>query len=509
MMSEQLIFGPPGCGKTYTMMEIIRNEMESGTPPDRIGFVSFTRKAISEARDRAGSNFSLTASDTPFFRTLHSMGFYWLGMKTTDIINAYDLKQLGIELGVSFDSHNVYDDDGILIPSASEGNKYLTLIQRAAMRMIPLDKEFNDNGDYRLEYAVLEKIYRAYKAYKQEFGKFDFTDMIDLMVKQGNGPVLEALIVDEAQDLTPLQWEQVKVLRSNAKRVWYAGDDDQAIFKFTGVDVSKMLGVTDQVRTLEQSYRVPRLVHNLAAEIAGRISVRKEKKWSPTDREGAISYYRNVHDVNMDQGSWTVMSRTSKNLTALGTQLRDAGILYKKNGQVSFDPGKASAIQVWNRLQEGQFISVKDAQALYEHLPKRGDKARVKHGMAKTLIECDPTKPLTHSALTEDHGLISDINESAEDVINLSEDETQYLYAIERRGHSIFEEPLIKLSTIHRMKGGEDDNVVVLNDMGYLPWKNYTEGDSDDEHRVFYTAVTRTKEHLHIVENAEKFGYPL
>jgi len=46
-------------------MKLIEAELENGTPPDRIGFVSFTRKSIAEARDRAGKNFSLTEKDTP------------------------------------------------------------------------------------------------------------------------------------------------------------------------------------------------------------------------------------------------------------------------------------------------------------------------------------------------------------------------------------------------------------------------------------------------------------
>ena len=507
-MTEQLIFGPPGCGKTHTLMEIIRSELNSGTPPDRIGFVSFSRKAVNEARERAGAAFNLTEKDTPYFRTLHSLGFKWLGMKTVQMINAYDLAKIGTDMGLFFDNRDVFDEDGLMMQSAREGNKYMTIIHRAAMRRVSLDKEFNLTGDHRLHFPILVKLSKLYNSYKEETGKHDFTDMIKLMVEQGTAPVLDLLIVDEAQDLTPLQWEQVKLLRNNAKRVYYAGDDDQAIFKYTGVDIRCMLNVCDDLKILEQSYRVPRAVHHLANKISSMIGTRKIKNWEPTNHDGSIRHYISINQIDMDEGSWTVMARTTKNLRALGDNLKAMGILYKINDSLSFNEKLLRSINLWKELQAGEFISVEEAELLYSHLPKRGNDAMVKYGMAKTLKEVDSEKPLTYNALVEDHGLLASKELIAEKLLRISEEELRYLNAIRRRG-KISTDPSIKLSTIHRMKGGEDDNIVLLDDMGYLPYKNYVEGNPDDEHRVFYTAVTRTRQNLHIVQTGSKHRYPL
>ena len=506
-MSEQLIFGPPGCGKTYTLMQILKRELEGGTDPQKIGFVSFSRKAIAEAKERAASVLNLTDKDMPYFRTLHSMGFHWLGVKKEEVINAYDLKQLSVKMGMAFDTRELVSDDGVMQLSAKEGNKYLTMINRAAMRMVSLEQEYNDVGDHNIKWPLLKKLETVYTSYKEESGKIDFTDMIKRMVDQGQGPSLDVLIVDESQDLTPLQWEQVKILRNNAKRIWYAGDDDQAIFKYTGVDVGHMLGICNDVIVLDQSYRVPRAVHGLASKLAKRISVRQPKNWKPTGHEGSIHYHMSIDEIDMSIGSWTIMARTSTQLQKVAEDLRGQGTLYTLNGRLSFDEDALKAMNVWRDLQSGELINSEEAITLYKKLPKQGESAAVKRGMAKTLETVDPMKPLTYQELVDDHGLLADLSTPPEEVLKLSKEEQQYLRAIRRRG-KITTTPAVKLSTIHRMKGGEDENIVLFTDMGYLPFKTLQES-PDDEHRVFYTAVTRTKQNLHIIDTESRYRYPL
>ena len=73
-----------------------------------------------------------------------------------------------------------------------------------------------------------------------------------------------------------------------------------------------------------------------------------------------------------------------------------------------------------------------------------------------------------------------------------------YIRATRRRGENLLEKPRIRLSTIHGMKGGEAESVVILTDMAartHLEAQRFPE----DESRVWYVAATRAKEELHIV----------
>ena len=74
----QRIFGPPGTGKTTTLLNLVDRALSDNVPSNQIAFFAFTRKAATEAKERAAERFGLNPKeDLPFFRTIHSLAFFF------------------------------------------------------------------------------------------------------------------------------------------------------------------------------------------------------------------------------------------------------------------------------------------------------------------------------------------------------------------------------------------------------------------------------------------------
>ena len=70
--------------------------------------------------------------------------------------------------------------------------------------------------------------------------------------------------------------------------MYIAGDDDQAIYQWAGADVESFVNLKGNETVLEQSYRIPKKVHEVAQGILNRIprENRNEKKWVEILGEG-------------------------------------------------------------------------------------------------------------------------------------------------------------------------------------------------------------------------------
>ena len=74
---KTIILGPPGTGKTTTLLNLVDEFIQQGVRPKQIGYFSFTKKAATEAATRAADKFSLDLeNDLDNFRTLHSYAFF-------------------------------------------------------------------------------------------------------------------------------------------------------------------------------------------------------------------------------------------------------------------------------------------------------------------------------------------------------------------------------------------------------------------------------------------------
>ena len=94
--------------------------------------------------------------------------------------------------------------------------------------------------------------------YKKAYSLKDYTDMIENFIVSELCPKYDVVFIDEAQDLSPIQWKMFDILKKNSKYIILAGDDDQAIYGWAGADVKRFQQEPAKEIVLPQSYRVPK-----------------------------------------------------------------------------------------------------------------------------------------------------------------------------------------------------------------------------------------------------------
>jgi DNA helicase-2/ATP-dependent DNA helicase PcrA len=463
-MKETLVLGGPGCGKTTKLMDLIEKELESGVAPKDIMFCSFTKKATQEALSRVEERFKINKKELPYFKTLHAFAFHQLGLSPSQVMSSKDYEEIGRVLGLKFSG--VDSVFGFCL-GKNDGDRIAYQEQICRVQNIPLETITKN-------YNQIKRYANTVEAYKASHNVMDHTDIIQKFTEEGEVPDIKVVFVDEAQDLSPTQWGVVRKVTSNpsVERVYYAGDDDQSIYSWAGADVETFLNLKGEQVVLPRSHRLPKSVFKVATSISAKIQKRFEKDWSPREEEGCVTWCGNLGSVPLHEGEWLVLARANYLLTTLERFCFKQGYAFISKGKSSINPEVVSAIQTFEMLLEGKSVNkVKTTELMKKIKPEH------------------KTKRIPDSSTLESLNLPRVTWQEIFDV------PSQWYY---EKIKNLHEKPRITISTIHSVKGGEADNVLLVTDIPPGTKKEMVEK-PDDEHRVFYVAATRARHNLYLL----------
>ena len=139
------------------------------------------------------------------------------------------------------------------------------MLQKSVNKCIRIEDEYDSvKKDKSIDWPILRDISRNFINYKDKKQLFDFNDLVDLTIQRRNDkdfPTFKAIFIDEAQDLSPLQWKLFDVLKEKTEDIYLAGDDDQAIFAWAGADVNRFINQpADKEKVLMYSKRISRAI---------------------------------------------------------------------------------------------------------------------------------------------------------------------------------------------------------------------------------------------------------
>jgi superfamily I DNA/RNA helicase len=490
------IFGPPGTGKTHRCIQEVERLLRSGVRPARIAYLTFAKSAAAVAKSRAMEQFDLKDTDLPYFRTIHSLAFHRLHLRRDRVFHTQNLIELGKHLGLEFSGRRSTVEDGHQYGMSSH-DRLAFLENLARIRGIPLRAAWDEADDPDIDWWELERYSRALRTHKANQGMLDFTDMLHEFVANAKYtvPALDALIIDEAQDMSAAQWGVADCLIAATPHTVLAGDDDQAVHSWAGADVGRFLNCPGGVQVLDRSYRVPRSVAQLAAGVAARISKRQPKIWHPREEPGSVSFINSIEESDLAAGEWLLLVRNGYMLPALEEYCTTSGYPFSSVGSTPMMSKSLPAIMTWESVRRGNLVTGAEMEvplALIGRIPHREKKALISRptplGSADVAQWFPGGLPIWYEAL---------------DRINVRERE--FFLAARRRGEALNKKPRITISTIHAAKGGEADNVFLMTDVS----QRSANADPDSEHRVFYVGLTRPRKNLCVVQPRTRIFYSI
>ena len=379
-----LVVAGAGSGKTTMLSARLAELVRRGADPQRILLLSFSRRSAHELAERAAARLhaalglpaTTPAPRLPWCGTFHGVAARLLrdeaaalgldpGFSVLDAADAEELMaQQRLALGLAARSvaeHRVPTPATCLaIHSRCVGTGQP--LAEVLRRHFPWCRAPGDDSG-----RALAGLFQAYGAAKLQQRLLDYDDLLDAWrLALDHDPVASRLrarfdhvLVDEVQDLNPLQWRIVEALRPAGAGLTAVGDDAQAIYGFRGAALAGMLGFPARctpaasVLTLTRNHRsTPEIVAAGNAVIA-QARERFAKTLTSPRRPGARPTLHLVPDeaaeargvaravLEAREGGLAlrrqaVLFRTATHSQALELELLRRGVPYVKFGGLRF-----------------------------------------------------------------------------------------------------------------------------------------------------------------------------
>lgn len=498
-----------GSGKTRALTHRIAYGVETGVyAPEKVLALSFTTKAAGEMRAR----LSALGVDDVACRTFHSAAMKQLMFFWPDVI------------GGNFP--RVRSGKATLLTQAAEQLKIsaATDVLRAMAAEIEWRKVrlfTPEQYEKALESRPLPSsltpdkalaLIARYEKLKDERRELDFEDVLvatlgllesESWVRERVHEQFRFFVVDEYQDVSPVQRALLDAWRGTRSDLCVVGDPNQTIYTFAGASADHLLRFETEFPsattvTLDQNYRSsPEIVHVANAIVPD--SPFEVVSAAPSGNPPVL-----VHAATDAEEAKAVAHRIRAQIES-GVRPEDIAILYRINSQSIVIESALSEARVPFRVRGSRFFeeqTVREAMLILRGTAASNPTQPARDAVDMILREHFgwASKPPTNPTERHSWNLLSAISDIANG-LPATATVTDISDELRRRTELDIEPALnaVTLSTVHAAKGLEWDSVFVVGlSEGLFPL-SFAVNDAAiaEERRLFYVAVTRAKLLLH------------